>query len=183
MDRRTIEAQELDEKTHDPQFWADPKAAEATMKKVREVKGWLNGYKQAEDAYNDLAVLFDFAKEGEATEEEVDAQYAEALKIVEDLEFKNMLQEEADPMSAVLKINAGAGGTEAQDWAQMLMRMYMRYAENHKYKLTISNLLEAEDAGIKQVTMKLEGEYAYGYLKGENGVHRLVRVSPYTAQG
>ena len=153
------------------------------MKKVREVKGWLNGYKEAEDAYNDLAVLFDFAKEGEATEEEVDAQYAEALKIVEDLEFKNMLQEEADPMSCVLKINAGAGGTEAQDWAQMLMRMYMRYAENHKYKLTISNLLEAEDAGIKQVTMKLEGEYAYGYLKGENGVHRLVRVSPYNAQG
>ena len=183
MDRRTIEAQELDEKTQDPQFWNDPKAAEATMKKVREVKGWLNGYKKAEDAYNDLAVLFDFAKEGEATEEEVDAQYAEALKIVEDLEFKNMLQEEADPMSCVLKINAGAGGTEAQDWAQMLMRMYMRYAENHKYKLTISNLLEGDDAGIKSVTMKIEGEYGYGYLKGENGVHRLVRVSPYNAQG
>ena len=183
MDRRTMEAQELDEKTQDPQFWNDPKAAEATMKKVREVKGWLNGYKEAEDAYNDLAVLFDFAKEGEATEEEVDAQYAEALKIVEDLEFKNMLQEEADPMSCVLKINAGAGGTEAQDWAQMLMRMYMRYAENHKYKLTISNLLEGDDAGIKSVTMKIEGEYGYGYLKGENGVHRLVRVSPYNAQG
>ena len=153
------------------------------MKKVREVKGWLNGYKEASDAYNDLAVLFDFAKEGEATEEEVDEQYNAAIQIVENLEFKNMLREEADPMSAVLKINAGAGGTEAQDWAQMLMRMYMRYAENHKYKLTISNLLEADDAGIKQVTMKIEGDYAYGYLKGENGVHRLVRVSPYNAQG
>jgi peptide chain release factor 2 len=183
VDRRTIEAQELDEKTQDPQFWSDPKAAEATMKKVREVKGWLNGYKKAEDAYNDLAVLVDFYREGEATEAEVDAQYADALKIVEDLEFKNMLQEEADPMSAVLKINAGAGGTEAQDWAQMLMRMYMRYAENHKYKLTISNLLEGDDAGIKSVTMKIEGDYGYGYLKGENGVHRLVRVSPYNAQG
>ena len=147
----------LDEKTQDPQFWADPKAAEATMKKVREVKGWLNGYKEAEDAGNDLTVLFDFAKEGEATEEEVDEQYNTTLQIVENLEFRNMLREEADPMSAVLKINAGAGGTEAQDWAQMLMRMYMRYAENHKYKLTISNLLE--------------------------GVHRLVRVSPYNAQG
>ena len=183
MDRRNIEAQELDEKTQDPQFWADPKAAEVTMKKVREVKGWLNGYKEASDAYNDLAVLFDFAKEGEATEEEVDEQYNTTIQIVENLEFKNMLREEADPMSAVLKINAGAGGTEAQDWAQMLMRMYMRYAENHKYKLTISNLLEADEAGIKSVTMKLEGEYAYGYLKGENGVHRLVRVSPYNAQG
>ena len=154
------------------------------MKKVREVKGWLNGYKEASDAYNDLAVLFDFAKEGEATEEEVDEQYNAALQIVENLEFKNMLREEADPMSAVLKINAGAGGTEAQDWAQMLMRMYMRYAENHKYKLTISNLLEADDAGIKSVTMQIEGgEYAYGFLKSENGVHRLVRVSPYNAQG
>ena len=153
------------------------------MKKVREVKGWLNGYKEAEDACNDLAVLFDFAKEGEATEEEVDEQYNATIQIVENLEFKNMLREEADPMSAVLKINAGAGGTEAQDWAQMLMRMYMRYAENHKYKLTISNLLEADEAGIKSVTMKLEGDYAYGYLKGENGVHRLVRVSPYNAQG
>ena len=183
MDRRTIVAQELDEKTQDPQFWNDPKAAEATMKKVREVKGWLNGYKEAEDAYNDLAVLVDFFREGEAAEEEVDQQYATALKIVEDLEFKNMLQEEADPMSCVLKINAGAGGTEAQDWAQMLMRMYMRYAENHKYKLTISNLLEGDDAGIKSVTMKIEGDYGYGYLKGENGVHRLVRVSPYNAQG
>ena len=132
------------------------------MKKVREVKGWLNGYKEAEDAGNDLTVLFDFAKEGEATEEEVDEQYNATIQIVENLEFKNMLREEA---------------------AQMLMRMYMRYAENHKYKLTISNLLEADDAGIKQVTMKIEGDYAYGYLKGENGVHRLVRVSPYNAQG
>ena len=183
MDRRTIEAQELDEKTQDPAFWNDPKAAEATMKKVREVKGWLNGYKEASDAYNDLAVLFDFAKEGEATEEEVDEQYNATIKIVEALEFKNMLREEADPLSAVLKINAGAGGTEAQDWAQMLMRMYIRYGENHKYKVTISNLLEGDDAGIKSVTMKIEGEYGYGYLKGENGVHRLVRVSPYNAQG
>ncbi len=153
------------------------------MKKLRETKAWINGYKKAEDAGNDLQVLFDFAKEGEATEEEVDAQYAATLDLVEELEFKNMLREEADPMSAVLKINAGAGGTEAQDWAQMLMRMYMRYGENHQYKVTVSDLLESDDAGIKSVTMKIEGDYAYGYLKGENGVHRLVRVSPYNAQG
>ncbi|MCF0200068.1 MAG: PCRF domain-containing protein, partial [Bacteroidales bacterium] len=117
MDRRTIEASELEEKTQDPQFWNDPKAAELTMKKMREVKAWINGYKNADDAYNDLAVLVDFFKEGEATEEEVDNQYAAAIAIVEALEFKNMLREEADPLSCVLKINAGAGGTEAQDWA------------------------------------------------------------------
>ena len=154
------------------------------MKKVREVKGWLNGYKEASDAYNDLAVLFDFAKEGEATEEEVDEQYNAAIQIVENLEFKNMLREEADPMSAVLKINSGAGGTESQDWAQMLMRMYMRWAEAHGYRVTISNLQDGDEAGIKSVTMQIEGgEYAYGYLKSENGVHRLVRVSPFNAQG
>ncbi len=183
MDRKSIEASELEEKTQDPVFWNDPKAAEVTMKKLREVKSWINGYKEAEDAYNDLSVLVDFAKEGEATEEEVDRQYAMALQIVENLEFKNMLREEADAMSCVLKINSGAGGTEAQDWAQMLMRMYIRYGEDHKYKVTISDLLEGDDAGIKSVTMKIEGDYAYGYLKGENGVHRLVRVSPYNAQG
>ena len=178
-----MEANELEEKTQDPQFWNDPKAAELVMKKMREVKSWINGYNEAQQAYDDLAVLVDFAKEGEATEEEVDQQYATAIGIVEALEFKNMLREEADPMSCVLKINAGAGGTEAQDWSQMLMRMYMRYGEDHKYKVTISDLLEGDDAGIKSVTMKLEGDYAYGYLKGENGVHRLVRVSPYNAQG
>ena len=183
MDKKSMEASELDEKTQDPEFWADPKKAEVTMKKLREVKSWLNGYKEASQAYDDLVVLFDFAKEGEATEEEVDEQYNATIQIVEALEFKNMLREEADPLSAVLKINAGAGGTEAQDWAQMLMRMYIRYGENHKYKVTISNLLEGDDAGIKSVTMKIEGDYGYGYLKGENGVHRLVRVSPYNAQG
>jgi peptide chain release factor 2 len=178
-----MEAGELDEKTQNPEFWNDPKTAEVVMKKLREVKAWINGYKECEQAYEDLAVLVDFAKEGEATEEEVDQQYALALSLVEDLEFKNMLREEADAMSCVLKINAGAGGTEAQDWSQMLMRMYIRYGEEHKYKVTISDLLEGDDAGIKSVTMKIEGDYAYGYLKGENGVHRLVRVSPYNAQG
>ena len=153
------------------------------MKKVRELKFWIEGYEKVTSAVGDLQVLFDFAKEGEATEEEVDAQYAETLAILEDIEMRNMLRREADKLGAVLKINSGAGGTESQDWASMLMRMYVRWAEEHKYKLTVSNLQDGDEAGIKTVTMQIEGDYAYGYLKGENGVHRLVRVSPYNAQG
>ena len=153
------------------------------MKKVRELKFWIEGYEQVTAAVSDLQVLFDFAKEGEATEEEVDAQYTETLRVLEDIEMRNMLRREADKLGAVLKINSGAGGTESQDWASMLMRMYIRCAENNKYKLTISNLQDGDEAGIKTVTMQIEGDYAYGYLKGENGVHRLVRVSPYNAQG
>ena len=131
----------------------------------------------------DLTVLYDFAKEGEATEEEVDKQYEETVKIIEDIELRNMLRKEEDHFGAVLKINSGAGGTESQDWASMLMRMYIRWAEDNKYKVTISNLQDGDEAGIKTVTMQVEGDFAYGYLKSENGVHRLVRVSPYNAQG
>ena len=153
------------------------------MKKVRELKNWISGYEQIKQSVEDLAVLFDFAKEGEATEEEVDAHYAATLALVEKLELKNMLRGEADQMSCVLKINSGAGGTESQDWASMLMRMYIRWAEANNYKVAISNLQDGDEAGIKTVTMQIEGDYAYGYLKGENGVHRLVRVSPFNAQG
>lgn len=153
------------------------------MKKVRELKAWINGYTTICQSIDDLGILFDFAKEGEATEEEVDAHYAATLSLLEDLELKNMLRQEADQMSCILKINSGAGGTESQDWASMLMRMYIRWAEANRYKVTISNLQEGDEAGIKTVTMEIEGDFAYGYLKGENGVHRLVRVSPYNAQG
>ncbi len=170
-------------RTQAPDFWNDSKNAEKVMKKVRELKGWIEGCDTVTRSIEDLNVLFEFAKEGEATEEEVDAHYAETLKLVEDLELKNMLQGEADQMSCVLKINSGAGGTESQDWVSMLMRMYMRWAEANGYKLTVSNLQEGDEAGIKTVTMQLEGDFAYGYLKGENGVHRLVRVSPFNAQG
>ena len=118
------------------------------------------------------------------TEEEVDADYAKAINAIEALELRNMLRQKEDPMDCVLKINSGAGGTESQDWAQMLMRMYMRWAEANGYKVTISNIQDGDEAGIKSVTMQIEGnEYAYGYLKSENGVHRLVRVSPFNAQG
>ena len=153
------------------------------MKRVRELKSWIEGYEKTKASIEDLTVLYDFAKEGEATEEEVDKQYEETVKIIEDIELRNMLRKEEDHFGAVLKINSGAGGTESQDWASMLMRMYIRWAEDNKYKVTISNLQDGDEAGIKTVTMQVEGDFAYGYLKSENGVHRLVRVSPYNAQG
>jgi peptide chain release factor 2 len=128
---------------------------------------------------DDLVVVFDFYKEGEASEEEVDKTYAEVLLQVEDLEFRNMLRNDEDKLGAILKINSGAGGTESQDWAQMLMRMYIRWGERNSYKVKELSYLEGDDAGIKSVTLELEGDYAYGYLKAENGVHRLVRLSPF----
>ncbi len=170
-------------RTQAPDFWNDAKNAERVMKQVRELKGWIEGCDAVTRSVEDLNVLFEFAKEGEATEEEVDAHYAETVRLGENLELKNMLQGEADEMSCVLKINSGAGGTESQDWASMLMRMYIRWAENNHYKCAVSNLQDGDEAGIKTVTLQIEGDFAYGYLKGENGVHRLVRVSPYNAQG
>lgn len=170
-------------RTQAPEFWSNPKEAEVVMRQVRELKKWISGCEDIHRAVGDLEVLFDFAKEGEATEEEVEKQYRHTLQLIEDLELKNMLREEADSMSCVLKINSGAGGTESQDWASMLMRMYIRWAEDNGYKLAISNLQDGDEAGIKTVTMEIEGDSAYGYLKGENGVHRLVRVSPFNAQG
>ena len=130
-----------------------------------------------------MQLAYDYVKEGIVSEEEVDEAYGNAIQLVESLEFRNMLRQEADQMSCVLKINSGAGGTESQDWASMLMRMYLRYAETNGYKATIANLQEGDEAGIKTCTINIEGDFAYGYLKGENGVHRLVRVSPYNAQG
>ena len=134
-------------------------------------------------AAEELQLAYDYLREEIVSEEEVDEAYAKAIHLIEELEFRNMLREEADQMSCVLKINSGAGGTESQDWASMLMRMYQRWAESNGYKVTIANFQEGDEAGIKSVTMDIEGDYAYGYLKSENGVHRLVRVSPYNAQG
>lgn len=170
-------------RTHAPGFWDDQKAAEAQMKKVKGIQKWIEGYNEVKTLTDELSLSMDFYKDDLVTEEEVDEAYAKAITAVENLELKNMLREEADQMSCVLKINSGAGGTESQDWASMLMRMYMRWAETNKYKLAVSNLQEGDEAGIKSVTMEIEGDYAYGYLKGENGVHRLVRVSPFNAQG
>ncbi len=183
IDAKVVELEEEQLRTQAPGFWDDPKSAEIQMKKVKDLQKWIEGYKEAKSAYDELELAFDFFKDELVTEKEVDDDYTSALTIVEDLELRNMLREEADGMSCVLKINSGAGGTESQDWAQMLMRMYQRWAEAHKYKITISNYQDGDEAGIKTVTMEFEGDSAYGYLKGENGVHRLVRVSPYNAQG
>lgn len=153
------------------------------MKKIKDLQAWIEGYAEVEQAVDDLDVAFDFVKEGDMEEEELDSMYAEAIAKIEKLELRNMLRREEDKLGVVLKINSGAGGTESQDWAQMLMRMYLRYCENHGYKTSIANLLEGDEAGIKSCTINVEGDFAYGYLKSENGVHRLVRVSPYNAQG
>jgi peptide chain release factor 2 len=153
------------------------------MRKVRGIKSWILAYNEVKSAADELQLAFDFSKEGITTEEEVDAAYAVVLDLLEKLEMKNMLRSEEDHLGAVLKINAGAGGTEAQDWAEMLYRMYSRWCESKGYKVTVTNWLDGDDAGIKTVTLQVEGDYAFGYLKSENGVHRLVRVSPYNAQG
>ena len=184
IDQKKVEFEEEQLRTQAPDFWDDVDRAQEQMKKVKAIEKWLNGYKEVRQCADELQLAFDFYKDEMVTEEEVDADYAKAVKAIEDLELMNMLRQKEDPMDCVMKINSGAGGTESQDWAQMLMRMYMRWAEAHGHKVTISNLQEGDEAGIKSVTMEIEGgEYAYGFLKSENGVHRLVRVSPFNAQG
>ena len=184
IDQKKVEFEEEQLRTQAPDFWEDPKRAEEQMKKVKTLERWIKGYAHVRQLADELQLAFDFHKDELVTEEEVDDDYSKAISAIEDLELKNMLRQKEDPMDCVMKINSGAGGTESQDWAQMLMRMYMRWAEAHGHKVTISNLQEGDEAGIKSVTMEIEGgEYAYGFLKSENGVHRLVRVSPYNAQG
>ncbi len=153
------------------------------MKKVRENKKWINGYHDVSAAVEELQLAYDFCRDGVTTEQELDEAFAAAAKAVESIELANMLRREEDQLGAVLKIVAGAGGTESQDWASMLFRLYQRWAESKKYKVSITNLQDGDEAGIKTVTMQIEGDTVYGYLKSENGVHRLVRVSPYNAQG
>ena len=191
-----IEAKRADvdsktQRTLAPDFWDDPKEAEKFLKELSGVKFWVAGYDKVASAVEDLNVLYDFAKESlegaedENTDEvtELSEAYKAALEELEALELRNMLGEEGDNLGAVLTINSGAGGTESNDWSAMLMRMYVRWAERNGYKVTITDELEGEDAGIKSVTMQVEGDYAFGYLKAESGVHRLVRISPFNAQG
>jgi peptide chain release factor 2 len=184
IDKKKIEFEEEDLRTQAPDFWEDRLRAEEQMKKVKGIKKWIDGYNDVKSKADELQLAFDFYKEEMVTEEEVDADYDAAIEAIEALELKNMLRQKEDPMECVLKINSGAGGTESQDWASMLMRMYQRWAEAHGYKVSIADLQDGDEAGIKSVTMEIQGgEYAYGYLKSENGVHRLVRVSPFNAQG
>ena len=183
----------MQKKTEAPDFWNDPKAAEAFLKNLNGIKSWVSGFDKAFSETEDLEVLYDFAKEslGGQTDEtvsteetrELETEYGRALDDIEALEMRNMLGGEGDSLGAILTINSGAGGTEANDWSAMLMRMYLRWGERNGYKTTITDQQEGDEAGIKSVTIEFEGDYAYGYLKAENGVHRLVRISPFNAQG
>lgn len=168
-----------EEQSQAPDFWNDPKKAEAFLKEVSALKSWVTSYDEAKSATDDLEVLLELDPEGPDT----DSAYAQAKSLVEDLELRNMLGEEGDSLGAVLTINSGAGGTEANDWSAMLMRMYMRWGERNGYRMTVTEELEGDEAGIKSATVQFEGDYAYGYLKAESGVHRLVRISPFNSQG
>ncbi len=173
------QAASMDKRSQEADFWNDPKEAEAFLKKASGVKAWVSDYDAASGAVSDVEVLLELEPEGE----DIDKAYAEAVSKVEALEFRNMLGGEGDNLGAVLTINSGAGGTEANDWSAMLMRMYMRWGERNGYKMTVTENQEGDEAGIKSATIEFEGDYAYGYLKAESGVHRLVRISPFNAQG
>ena len=172
-----IEEEEL--QTQDPDFWNNPKKAEALLKQIKEKKSWTDKFAQGEKERDDLEVLLEFFAEGDASEEELEEQHKKLLDVIENLEFLNMLGAESDRMGAILQINPGAGGTESQDWAAMIMRMYIRYGERQNFKVKIIDQQEGDVAGIKSVSIEFEGDFAFGYLKGENGVHRLVRLSPF----
>ena len=179
IDSKRMELSEEELKSQDPSFWDDPKKAEAQMKTIRGLKYWVESFDKAKAAVDDLEVMFEFVKEGVSSEQEMEEAYQTVLKDIEELELKNMLSSEEDSLSAVLQITAGAGGTESCDWASMLMRMYMMWGQKHGCKLTELNFQEGDVAGVKTVTIEFDGEFAFGYLKGENGVHRLVRISPF----
>lgn len=179
IEGKTAKINEEEALTQRPGFWDEPKKAELLLKSIQEKKKWTIDYTAAISAYEDLVVLYDFYEADEATEADLDKQYADAITIIEDLELRNMLSNQEDRLSAILQINAGAGGTESNDWAEMLMRMYLRYGERNNYKIKELDMHEGDVAGIKSVAIEFEGEHAFGYLKGENGVHRLVRLSPF----
>lgn len=179
MDTKLAEIAEEEKITQSSGFWDDPKKAEVVLKSIQEKKSWTNAFANAEASLADIQVLMEFFQAGEATEQEVEEHFLKTEKLFDDLEFRNMLSNEEDSFSAILQINSGAGGTESQDWAQMLMRMYIRWAERNNYKVRELDLSEGDVAGIKSVSLEIEGDHAFGYLKGENGVHRLVRLSPF----
>lgn len=177
--QKKIEIEEDELRSQDPSFWDKPKEAEALLKKLKNKKQWVSDYNKAKSNIEDLKVLLEFHEMGEAQESEINEQFKISLEHIEELEFKNMLSSEEDNMNAVLQITAGAGGTESCDWASMLMRMYIMWGEKNGYKVQELNYQEGDVAGIKTVSLQFEGDFAFGYLKGENGVHRLVRISPF----
>ncbi|MFA9290789.1 MAG: peptide chain release factor 2, partial [Solirubrobacteraceae bacterium] len=178
-EKKEIEIINEEEKSANPNFWNNPKEAETLMKSLRLKKKWVFDFNEIKEFSDDLSILYDFYKEGEVEEDELKESFTKAASKLEDIEFKNMLSNEGDELCATIQITAGAGGTESCDWASMLMRMYIMWAEKNKYKVKELNFQEGDVAGVKTVTLEIEGEYAYGFLKGENGVHRLVRISPF----
>lgn len=183
IDSKRLEVERSQAKTTEAGFWDDPKGAEKFLKEVSAIKYWVTSFDEITALNSDLDVLLDFAKDDPSVEGDVDELYGQLISKVEDLEARNMLGEEGDNLGAILKINSGAGGTESNDWSSMLMRMYMRWGERNGYKVRVADVVDGDEAGIKSVTMEFDGEFAYGYLKAESGVHRLVRISPFNAQG
>ncbi|MEN0005668.1 MAG: peptide chain release factor 2 [Bacteroidota bacterium] len=183
VDERLIQIEEKTQLSLDPNFWSDSNRAESIMKILKSHKNWVGQYEKVEQEVEDTEVLFEFLKEGESSEEEVEGKYGEALAAVEDLEFRSTLNKQEDELGCILSINAGAGGTESCDWSEMLMRMYVMWAERKDFKISELNLQPGDVAGIKSVELEINGDFAYGLLKGENGVHRLVRISPFNSQG
>ena len=183
IDKKLIEIANEEEKTVDPDFWNHPKEAEVVMKELRFKKKWVEDYNKTITLNEDVHVLYDFYKEEEVEEEEVIEQFEKTSSFLEDLEFRNMLSEEGDAMSATIQITAGAGGTESCDWVEMLSRMYTMWAEKQGFKLKTLNYQAGDVVGIKTITIEIEGDFAFGWLKGENGVHRLVRISPFDSNG
>jgi peptide chain release factor 2 len=183
VDNRAKEVEDLTSQTLDPTFWNDAKRAEGIQRKIGMSKRWLDDYAQIAREVDDLEGIFEFQKEGLASEEEVESQYVRTTGILEDAEFRSTLNQKEDEMNAVLTINAGAGGTEACDWSAMILRMYRMWAERNGFKVIDLFEQDGDSAGIKSASIEIRGDYAYGWLKGENGVHRLVRISPFNAQG
>ena len=165
----------------EPNFWDNPEKAQEQLRKVAGIKSWVEGFDEVKKAVDEVVLMPEFVSEGLASEDEAEAAYTRATELVEKLELRNMLSGEEDKMGAIIDINAGAGGTEALDWASMLLRMYTRWCEAHGYKMKMLDFQEGDEVGVKSCTMEVEGDFAYGYLKSENGVHRLVRLSPFNA--
>ncbi len=181
IEQKRIDLQNEEEKTQVPDFWNDPAAAREQLRKVALIKAWVDDYEAVRKDVEDLELMPDFVKEGVVSEAEMDEQYARTLERIEKLEMRNMLRRDEDKLGAIMDINAGAGGTEALDWASMLLRMYTRWGEAHGYKVKVLDYQAGDEVGVKSCTLEFEGEYAYGYLKSENGVHRMVRLSPFNA--
>ncbi|MGB5024120.1 MAG: peptide chain release factor 2 [Saprospiraceae bacterium] len=183
VDKKKLELEDKEQQTMDPEFWSHAQRAELIMKEIKTTKNWMESFNKAQNQMDDLEVLLEFFDAGEANEEELDAKYKECVDYIDDLEFRSTLNKQEDELSCIIEINAGAGGTESCDWSAMLLRMYQMWGERSGFKVSTINFQAGEVAGIKTAEIEINGDYAYGMLKGENGVHRLVRVSPFNSQG